>query len=140
MVRPVISAMVMFIASSTDDERKKVKLPVFGFGKTFSSLPSDLVLGPPNAQEVAGITVSVSVVLHPKTVYEMVVTPAVRPATSPIEPIVATEISLLVHVPPVVASDNVMLVPAHKLSGPLMPNGRVFTVSTVVAGGQPETV
>ena len=68
MVRPVMSEIVMFIDLLTGDERKKVKLPVFGFGKTFSSLPGDLVLGTADGQEVTGMTVSVRVVLHPETV------------------------------------------------------------------------
>lgn len=48
--------MVMFIFSVVRDERKKVKLPAFGFGKIFSSLPVADVLGNLETHEERGIT------------------------------------------------------------------------------------
>jgi len=60
--------MVMFIFSVVRDERKKVKLPAFGFGKIFSSLPVADVLGNLETHEERGITVSVRDVVQPETV------------------------------------------------------------------------
>ena len=63
----------------------------------------------------------------------MVVVPPETPVTTPVEAVtVATELLLVVHVPPVVALLNVMLLPWHTEAGPVMGVSRV-TVSVVVA-------
>ena len=68
----------------------------------------------------------------------MIVTvPALPPLTIPLLlPIVATDGSELFHVPPLVASFNVIAPPAHTLPAPEIPD-TVVTVTTVVAV-QPE--
>jgi len=53
---------------------------------------------------------------------------------------VALEILLLAQVPPGVASVSVMSVLAHKLSGPVIAEGKAFTVIRYVAAGHPEIV
>ncbi len=59
--------------------------------------------------------------------------PAVLLDTKPEEePIVATAVLLLVHVPPVVASDNVVVDPAHKDVVPVIGES-ALTVTKVVA-------
>ena len=55
--------------------------------------------------------------------------PDTRPLTMPVErPIVAVVVALLVHVPPVVTSPNVMVVPAHRLELPVIAAGEAVTV------------
>jgi hypothetical protein len=55
------------------------------------------------------------------------------PHTKPLVPIVATAVLLLVHVPPVAVSDSVVQLPKHTWVLPVMIDGAVFTVTTVVA-------
>ena len=63
----------------------------------------------------------------------MVVVPAVIPVTILVAvPIVATEVLLLAHVPPAVASLKVLVAPVQALGVPLIALGDVFTVTTVV--------
>ena len=71
----------------------------------------------------------------------MVVVPGIMPITEPeAEPIVATEVLLLTHVPPVVAiSDNVMNEPVQTLPAPEMGLGVISTVTTTVLT-TPDTV
>jgi len=59
----------------------------------------------------------------------MVVVPADMPVTVPVkDPIVATEVALLIQVPePVMGSDSVMFPPIHTPEGPVMGNNG-FTV------------
>ena len=59
--------------------------------------------------------------------------PANTPVATPVvEPIVATVGVALVHVPPVVASDNVVVAPTHTLSVPVIEAGSELTVTTAV--------
>ena len=51
----------------------------------------------------------------------------------PVEDIVATVVIVLLHVPPVVASVKLMVVPVHRLVGPVIDPGPAPTVTTVVA-------
>lgn len=63
-------------------------------------------------------------------VYTIVVVPAPSALKAPVvEPIVATAVVLLVHVPPVVALVKVVVTPSHTCIGepPLMAAGRLFT-------------
>ena len=68
--------------------------------------------------------------------------PADTPLTMPVEPIVATEPSLLLHAPPLVASLNVVVEPAHALMVPVIADtvGNGLTVTndvTVVTQPKP---
>lgn len=47
------------------------------------------------------------------------------------EPIVATEVLLLVHVPPLVALVSVVVDPVHNTEGPVMPAGLVMTLIVI---------
>lgn len=59
----------------------------------------------------------------------MVDNPAATPVTTPVaEPTVASNVLLLVHTPPEVASDNVVDDPTQTLLAPLIALGFVFTV------------
>jgi len=62
----------------------------------------------------------------------MVVVPVVRPLTIPVDAsMVASEVLLLLHVPPVVALARVMVVPVQTDVGPVMAGGAAVTVTTV---------
>ena len=62
----------------------------------------------------------------------MFVVPAATPLTRPVpSPTVATEVLLLVHKPPDVASDNDVVNPAQTASVPLITAGSGFTVTIV---------
>lgn len=87
---------------------------------------------------VAAVTVSNIVAgKQPVTVYDRLVVPALIAVIMPVEPAMATEDVLLVHIPPGVASDNVTLVPAHRLPGPEMEAVAVTVRDSVTL--QPET-
>jgi hypothetical protein len=58
----------------------------------------------------------------------MVTLPAALPVTTPEPDIVATEPLLLVHVPPVVASDNVVVSPTQTWLEPVTAAGLGFMV------------
>ena len=61
------------------------------------------------------------------------------PVSNPVaEPMVATDVLLLLHVPPVVASINVVVAPAQIVVAPVIAPGSGFTVIVVVVG-QPTT-
>jgi hypothetical protein len=82
------------------------------------------------------VTVIVVVILQPvETIaYVITVVPVVIPLTMPeVDPTVATEVVLLVHVPPGVASVSVIVDPAQTLVGPPMAAGVALTVTIVVA-------
>jgi hypothetical protein len=56
------------------------------------------------------------------------------PVTTPVaDPIDATEVLLLVHVPPASALDNVVLSATHTVITPVIAAGPEVTVTTVVA-------
>lgn len=70
----------------------------------------------------------------------MSVVPFVSAFTNPVdEPMVATAVLLLLHVPPPVASVSVVVLPAHNELRPDMADSG-FTVSTTVAKHPPGTV
>lgn len=80
-----------------------------------------------------GSTVTTFVEEHPDVaVYDMVVVPAETPLTTPVEePIVATDVVLLVQWPPVVASAIVIVEPTQTSEGPvIVPGGD--TIVTVI--------
>lgn len=79
-------------------------------------------------------TVTVLVTLHPATVYDMTAVPTATPDTTP-EPLTdAMEALPLLHEPPVVALDNVALLPTQILTGVegSMAAGLAFTVRVAV--------
>ena len=65
----------------------------------------------------------------------MITTPVDTPVTTPPVPTVAIEGTVLLHTPPAVASDNVVVVPIHTLTGPdgVMAAGVGLTVTVVKA-------
>lgn len=68
----------------------------------------------------------------------IVVLPVTIPVAIPVPaPIVAIAVLELVHVPPTVASLNVIVCPGHMAVTPKIPGGAAFTVITVVVA-QPE--
>jgi hypothetical protein len=87
----------------------------------------------PEIAAIAPPTFTVVVRVHPDTnVYVMVALPVPTPVTIPDDkPTVAIPVLLLVHVPAPVASDNVVVVPAHKLVFPAIA-GAVFTVTAAI--------
>lgn len=78
-------------------------------------------------------TVTVVVVAHPPTVYVMVAVPNAMPLSNPlVEPIVATAVLLLAHIPPGIAFVSVVLSPAHIRSTPEIGPGTRLTVTTAM--------
>lgn len=60
--------------------------------------------------------------------------PGATPFTLPDErPTVAIKVLLLAHVPPVVVLVNSVACPAHTVIAPVMPDGKGFVVTTLVA-------
>lgn len=100
-----------------------------------------VVVEPMQTDEEAGLmadgraaTVTVLVTLHPATVYDMTAVPTATPDTTP-EPLTdAMEALPLLHEPPVVALDNVALLPTQILTGVEgnMAAGLAFTVRVAV--------
>ena len=68
------------------------------------------------------------------------VVPSDMPVTTPVLPIVATDVVLLLHTPPNVASVRVVVVPAQIVVVPAMDDteGKVPTVKVVVAVAEPQ--
>jgi hypothetical protein len=86
------------------------------------------------------LTVSIAVEKQPVVVslYVIVEVPAVMPKAIPEElPIVATDVVLLLHVPPPVVLVSVVADPTHTLKDPLIGFGAGFTVTVVVAKQPP---
>jgi hypothetical protein len=82
----------------------------------------------------SGFTVKTAVIGQPGgTIYEMRDVPSVRPVTVPVAgSIVATAVLVLLHVPPVAASVNVVLAPTHNDREPPIAGGVATTVTVVV--------
>ena len=62
----------------------------------------------------------------------MVLVPAETPLTTPPDVIVATDVALLVQLPPAVASVNVIVEFSHTAAAPAIPAGNGLTKATVV--------
>jgi len=79
---------------------------------------------PPIADGVR-LTVTVVIAAQPvaPSTYEIVAAPAAPPVTVPVAPTVAIPVTLLLHVPPLVASANVVVAPVHTAVPPVMING-----------------
>jgi hypothetical protein len=84
--------------------------------------------------EDAGLTVAVTVAIQPVgSVYDIAVVPDAMPYTMPeMLPIVAIDVLLLLHLPPLVASVRVELLPWHKAVVPLIAAGEGFTETVAV--------
>ena len=67
----------------------------------------------------------------------MVEVPVAPPVTVPSVPIPATDVFVLLHVPPVVASESNVVKPWHTLSAPEIAAGCVFTVTTALMAHMP---
>ena len=62
----------------------------------------------------------------------MVAEPTATPVTIPVDPTVATPVALLLHVPPDVESERVMVAPLHTVELPEIADGIVGPVVTVI--------
>ena len=81
----------------------------------------------------SGLTVTVTVLRQPvPSVYVITGVPAATPVTMPVEPIVASVASLVLHVPPEVTSVNDTGKPTHTVAVPVMAAGNGLTVTTEV--------
>ena len=78
-------------------------------------------------------TVTALIAVHPvPRVYVITEVPFATPDTIPVDvPTVAADVLLLLHVPPP-ASVNAVVEPAQTLAVPVIAEGRVLTVTTVV--------
>lgn len=80
-----------------------------------------------------GLTVTVVVVKHPDSVYVIAGVPVAMPETTPEEePTLASEVLLLVHVPPGKASPKAVVEPTHTLVVPVIADGVWLTVIVFV--------
>lgn len=88
-------------------------------------------LGVPVMVEGVATTVNTAVVEQPvPNVYVIVALPVAPAVTTPVaEPMPATEVALLVHVPPGVASVNPVELPEQSVSEPAMAAGKGLTVN-----------
>jgi hypothetical protein len=67
------------------------------------------------------VTIKVAPEVHPEFEYEIVVVPAEAALTIPVPgPMVATAVLLLAQVPPVEASDRMVVPPLHKTREPVI--------------------
>ena len=62
----------------------------------------------------------------------MMEVPEETPVTTPVEPMVATDVAVELQVPPVVVDESVVLFPTHIVSAPVIAAGRFTTVSDLV--------
>jgi hypothetical protein len=89
---------------------------------------------------IPAFTVNVTFAEQLPSVYMIVVVPEVMPVTTPVTAfMVATDSSLLLHSPPVVAELKATLLPAQIVRGPVMVAG-VAPVVTVIVLKQPAPV
>ena len=112
-----------------------VKTPVLGFGRTAMLASARLICFTPTLQ----LSATVVEVVHPVgKVYVMVAVASLTPVTTPDDaPTVAMVLSLLLQVPPVAASSNVIVPPTHTVVRPVIAGGNGLIVTTVLAV-QPE--
>ena len=108
--------------------------PVVGSDRVMVPPPPHTVVGPVMAAG-RGFTVSVRVISQPVVVsrYVMVVVPSAKPDTRPVEdPIVATDMLLLLQVPLGVKLLSVTVEPRQTPEGPEMVKGSGLMVTMVV--------
>jgi len=114
--------------------------PVVSFDNVIAA-PSHKLIVPVIAATIGNgltVTIAVTIVVQPKTLvtlYVIVVVPADIPDTMPVEPIVAIEPSLRLHVPPVAVSARGVVEPAQTDIVPVIAGtvGNGLTVTTAVA-------
>ena len=83
------------------------------------------------------VTTIVAALPHP-VLYDIVLVPALMPDSKPVEGLmVATDVALLLHVPPVSVLLSVADAPTHKLVVPVIPDGPPFIITANVAAGHP---
>jgi hypothetical protein len=83
------------------------------------------------------LTVITLVAMQPVgAAYDITAVPADTPRISPPVPADAVDAALLLHMPPVVASARVMVLPTHTLEGPVIGAGRSFTL---IVNGAPSS-
>ena len=84
----------------------------------------------------AGVVFTVTVVaaMHPP-VKEYVISdvPAAFPVTTPLATSIVAFVLLLLHVPPVIVFDSVVVAPSHTTAVPVIGDGVAYTVTVVVA-------
>jgi hypothetical protein len=91
-------------------------------------------VGGPEIAAGEGLTVSGVARMQPvEIVYVILMVPDEMPVMVPSVPAVATDVLLLLHVPPDVVLLSVMLAPVHTADGPVILAGSEFTVTTCVA-------
>ena len=109
------------------------------------AVPSDIIATCPRHMDVVpeiatgdGLTVTtVDAVQLFGVVYTIVDVPAVIPDTRPVlKPMVATPVEPEDHVPPVTASESVIVRPAHTIAGVPLIGCTGFTVTTILTGVQ----
>lgn len=137
---PALTPLITPVVRAADAMEGAVLLQVPPGAALVSSvaLPWHMV-GVPPIGDIA-FTVTVAVAMQPAgVVYLMIALPGPAPVTTPVDkPTVATPGDILLHVPPGVASDNVVVVPWQIILIPVI--GDIgFTVRVVVAM-QPEGV
>lgn len=82
----------------------------------------------------SGFTVMFFIEMQPVgKVYVMVTGPAATPVSTPVLLIVASEVLLLLQVPPAVASVNCVVAATHTPAAPEIAAGKGFTITDVVA-------
>lgn len=97
------------------------------------------MVGVPPMGDIA-LTVTVAVAIQPAgVVYLMIALPGPAPVTMPVDkPTVAMPVDILLHVPPGVALDNVVVVPWHMVLKPVI--GDIGCTVTVIVAIQPDGV
>ena len=88
---------------------------------------------PPDIDGGIGFTVTVIVLTQPEpSIYVIIVVPGATPVTVPKASTVALAVLLLLHVPALVTSINIVVAPTHTLVTPLIDEGNGFTVKAAV--------
>ena len=110
-----------------------IQLPPLIASERSIEVPTQTIDGPEMA-EGDGVTEIVVVVKQPVArATVIIVVPNEIPVTTPVNiPIIATDGLLLVQLPPVVASNWVIEDPTQTEVGPVMVEGRLFTVNVAV--------
>ena len=134
MAEPAVTPVTMPVAEPT----VAFAVLLLHVPATYTSLketvaPIHTALAPDIGGGVA-FTVSVFVAEHPVvSVYDILTIPGLTAATIPDVPTVAMAGSLLLHVPPVVASLNEVVAPAQNIDVPEIVAGLGITVTIAVA-------
>ena len=128
--RPADEPSVVIVAI---DALLLVQLPPATVLLSVTVAPAHTLVGP----VIAGnrfSTVTVVVEVQPVgSVYDIVALPRLDPVTTPDdEPTLATEVLLLVHVPPVMVSENIVAEPTQTFVAPVITEGFGSTVTILL--------